>query len=199
MARPTTAARRYAEAAFELALRDNTVDAWAEDLQIAAPLLGDERVQRVIEDPSRPFAERQKVIAELLGKRVRKPAQNLIRLLSERRRLDLVAAIAAEYRRLVNRHNGVVTAIVTSAAPLTSDETAALAERLREMTGATVELDVRIDPGLIGGLTVRVGDRLLDASVRGRLERLRDQLIAGYRPRATAGRQAGRQQDNPAR
>ena len=188
MARPTTAARRYAEAAFELAMRDETVDAWADDLQIAAALLGDERVLRVIENPSRPFAQRQKVIAELLGKRIRTPAQNLVRLLSERRRLDLVPAIAAEYRRLVNRHNGIVTAIVTSAAPLKRDETAALAERLREMTGATVELDVRIDAGLIGGLTVRVGDRLLDASVRGRLERLREQLIAGNRPRATADR-----------
>ncbi len=188
MARPTTAARRYAEAAFGLALRDNSIDAWAEDLQIAAELLGDERVRRVIENPSRPLAERQKVIARLLGKRVRMPAQNLVRLLSERRRLDLVPAIAAEYRRLVNRHNGIVTAIVTSAAPLEPDETAALTERLRQMTGATVELDVRIDPDLIGGLTVRVGDRLLDASVRGRLERLREQLIAGHRPRATAGR-----------
>jgi F-type H+-transporting ATPase subunit delta len=82
---------------------------------------------------------------------------------------------------LLNRERGIATAIVTSAAELTRDETEALTQRLSTMTGSDVELDVRIDEGLIGGLTVRIGDRLLDASVRGRLERLRDQLVAGAR------------------
>jgi F-type H+-transporting ATPase subunit delta len=187
MARPTTASRRYAEAAFELATRDDSIDAWAKDLDMAAALLGDERVGRVIGDPSRPLAVRRDVIAKLLGNRVGKPMKNLVELLAERDRLDLVPAIALEYRKLLNRHNGIVTAIVTSAAPLTPDETKALEERLRAMTGATVELETRIDTALIGGLTVRVGDRLLDASVRGRLERLREQLISGNRPHATTG------------
>ncbi|HKG56473.1 MAG TPA: F0F1 ATP synthase subunit delta [Candidatus Limnocylindrales bacterium] len=181
MARPSTAPRRYAEAAFELAERDGSIDAWGEDLATVASLIGDERVIRVVDDPSRPYAERQATIDKLLGTRVRPPVKNLVRLLSERRRLDLVTQISAEYRRLLNRHNGIVTAIVTSATPLTTDETAALEQRLRAMTGATVELEMRIDESLIGGLTVRVGDRLLDASVRGRLERLREQLIAGNR------------------
>jgi F-type H+-transporting ATPase subunit delta len=188
MARPTTAPRRYAEAAFELAERDGSIDAWGDDLGTVAALIGDERVLRVVDDPSRPFAERQATIEKLLGKRVRPPVRNLVRLLSERGRLELVTQIAAEYRRLLNQHNGIVTAIVTSASPLTKDETVALDKRLRAMTGATIELEMRIDESLIGGLTVRVGDRLLDASVRGRLERLRDQLIAGNRLHSADGR-----------
>ena len=76
---------------------------------------------------------------------------------------------------------GVVAATVTSAAPLEKAEVAAIGARLESMTGQTVKLATAVDPSLIGGLTVRVGDRMIDASVRGRLERLRDQLVAGTR------------------
>jgi F-type H+-transporting ATPase subunit delta len=190
MARRTTASRRYAEAAFELALRDDVVDAWAADLRTAAQLVGDERVARIVDNPSRPFAERREVLDRLLNRRIKSPARRLVTLLAERRRLDLLPEIAVEYDELLKRHRGIVTAIVTSAVPLTPDESRALEERLRAMTGATVELEPRIDPGLIGGLTVRIGDRLLDGSVRGRLERLRDQLIAGNRPRAATAPRA---------
>jgi F-type H+-transporting ATPase subunit delta len=181
MARATTAARRYAEAAFELAKRDDAFDKWRDDLQNANALLGEERVSRIVDNPALPFADRRTVIDDLLEKHVGKPVRNLISLLAERSRLELLPAIVTEYQRLLNRERGIATAIVTSAAALTDDETAALEKRLRQMTGSDVELDVRVDEGLIGGLTVRIGDRLYDASVRGRLERLRDQLVAGTR------------------
>jgi F-type H+-transporting ATPase subunit delta len=186
MARRTTASRRYAEAAFELALRDDAVDAWEADLGTAAQLVGDPRVARIVDDPSRPFAQRGEVLDDLLNRRIKPDARRLVALLAERRRLDLLPEIALEYDELLKRHRGIVTAIVTSAVPLTADESRALEERLRAMTGATIELEPRIDPGLIGGLTVRIGDRLLDGSVRGRLERLREQLISGNRPYAAA-------------
>jgi F-type H+-transporting ATPase subunit delta len=107
--------------------------------------------------------------------------RRLVALLAERGRLDLLPAVAAEYGELLKRHRGIVTAIVTSAAPLTRDESDALEERLRQMTRADVELRPVVDESLIGGLTVRIGDELIDASVRGRLERLRNELIAGVR------------------
>ena len=71
---------------------------------------------------------------------------------------------------------GIVEAIVTSAAPLEEAERAALAERLAALTGQRVEIEERVDPALLGGLQVRIGDRLIDGSVRGRLERLRATL-----------------------
>ena len=72
-------------------------------------------------------------------------------------------------------------ALATSAAPLSEDETANLKGKVAKMTGRTVDLRVEVDETLIGGLTVRVGDTLYDASVRGRLERLRERLVAGAR------------------
>jgi F-type H+-transporting ATPase subunit delta len=190
MPRRTTAARRYAEAAFELATRDNAVDSWADDLTKTAQLIGDERVARIVDNPSLAFAQRREIIDELLNRRVKPPVRRLVALLAERRKLDLLPEIALEYKELVKRQRGIVTAIVTSAEPLTAEESRALEKRLRAMTGATVELQPRIDKGLIGGLTVRIGDQLLDGSVRGRLERLRERLIAGNRPPGTAARRA---------
>jgi F-type H+-transporting ATPase subunit delta len=181
MARPSTAARRYAEAAFELATRDGTLDAWRDDLDLAARLVGDEQVVSIVGSPARPIAERRALLERLLGGRVAQPVANLARLLTERGRVDLLPAVATEYRRLLNRRRGVVEAVVTSAAPLSADEAAAVRRRVEAMSGAAVELSAVVDESLIGGLTIRVGDRLLDASVRGRLERLRDQLVAGAR------------------
>jgi F-type H+-transporting ATPase subunit delta len=181
MARPSTAARRYAEAAFQLAQREDALDGWRTDLQLAAELVADPRIARVVDNPAVPSTERQAVLVGLLGKRIGGPALNLVRLLAERRRIDALPQVAREYDRLLNRHRGIVEALVTSSAPLTADETTALEARITKMTGSTVQLRAEVDPELIGGLTVRVGDRLLDASVRGRLERLRAQLLAGSR------------------
>ncbi|HEY7524613.1 MAG TPA: ATP synthase F1 subunit delta [Candidatus Limnocylindrales bacterium] len=181
MARPTTAARRYAEAAFEIAERDDSLDRWVEDLELAAGVAADERVARVFDDPSLAPEKRNEVLTRLFGKRLARPALSLVRLLARRSRLDLLPAVAAEFRRLVNRRRGIVEAVVTSAAALSDSETDAVRSRVESMTGASVQLRAEVDPDLIGGLTVRVGDQLLDASVRGRLERLRDQLVAGIR------------------
>ena len=181
MARTTSAARRYAEAAFQLAARDDTYDAWVTDLAIVNQLVGDERVARIVSNPSVPRADREATLDRLFAKRVSPLVLNLVRLLDQRGRLTLLPAIAAELTRLLDAMRGVVAATVTSAAPLEKDEVAEIAARLESMTGQTVKLATAVDPSLIGGLTVRVGDRMIDASVRGRLERLRDQLVAGTR------------------
>jgi F-type H+-transporting ATPase subunit delta len=181
MARPTSAARRYAEAAFQLAARDDTHDAWANDLAIAVQLVGDPRVARIVSNPSVPLADRSATIGRLLDGRVSPLVVNLVRLLDQRGRLALLPAIAAEFTRLLDALRGVVAATVTSAVPLDDKEVGAIRSRLETMTGRTVKLATAVDPSIIGGVTVRVGDRMIDASVRGRLERLRDQLVAGTR------------------
>jgi len=179
MARPSAAPRRYAEAIFELAQADDTLDAWRDDLRLAAGLIGDDRVTAIVDNPAIAFVKRRQVIDELLSTRVARPVRNLVALLAERNRIELLPRIVTEYQRLLNRHRGVVEAIVTTAAPMSKEETDAVRARIEQMAKARVDIETRVDESLIGGLTIRVGDRLLDASVRGRLERLRDQLLAG--------------------
>ena len=180
MASPgASTARRYAEAAFQLATRDERLDAYGDGLDLAVRMLGGDEVLGVLRNPARPLTERVALVDTLLGKRVPEPVRKIAGLLVARGRVDRLASVAAEYRRLLNREHGVVEAVATAASPLNGAETAALKRKVTEMTGKTVDLRVEVDESLIGGLTVRVGDTLYDASVRGRLERLRERLVAG--------------------
>ena len=181
MARQTTAGRRYAEAAFELAERDDAFDGWADGLALAARFAADDGAIHVVDNPSIPHSDRQAAVARLLEGRVVPGVLNLARLLARRGRFEALPAIAAEYTRLLNRQRGIVEAVVTSAQPLSADETAALQARVEAMTGSGVDVRTEVDEALIGGLTVRIGDQLLDASLRGRLERLRHQLAGNAR------------------
>jgi F-type H+-transporting ATPase subunit delta len=179
MARRNTAPRRYAEAAFEVATRDGTLDRWRADLDIAANIAGDQRSLDVLANPAIPIERRATALDQLLVDQVSGQAANLVRLLLRRGRIEDLPRVAAEYRRLDDRRQGITHATATSASELTQDEIGELTARLEQSTGGRIALDVEVDPSLLGGLVVRVGDRLIDGSVRGRLERLRNQLISG--------------------
>lgn len=179
--KPSTAARRYAEAAFEIATRDGTLDELAAGLELARDTLGQSTVVDVLRNPGIPLRQRIEVVDGLLADGVPASVLKLVGLLVERGRIEQLPNVAAEYRRMLNEQRGIVAAVATSAMPLSKDETAALQKKVTEMTGRTVDLRVEVDESLIGGLTVRVGDTLYDASVRGRLERLRERLVAGAR------------------
>jgi F-type H+-transporting ATPase subunit delta len=179
MARRDTAARRYAEAAFEVATRDDAIEAWRAELDAAAAIAADERVTRMLGNPAVPLETRFEMAEATFGKVVGRPVLNLIGLMLRRGRIHELPRIAAEFRRLDNARQGITLATAISAAPLSKDEIRAVTERLEQLTGGRVELEVQEDPSLLGGLVVRVGDRMIDGSVRGRLERLRNQLVSG--------------------
>jgi F-type H+-transporting ATPase subunit delta len=179
MARQSTAARRYAESAFEIAGRDGTIDRWRADLDGAAVVLENPAVARGLNDPTVATEVREGALQAGFEGKVSGPVLNLMRLLVRRGRIEDLPRIAAEFRRLDNLRLGVTPARAVSAAPLEPAEVSALIARLEQMTGGSIELEQEVDPSLLGGLVVRVGDRLIDGSVRGRLERLRNQLVSG--------------------
>ena len=181
MATSSSTARRYAEAVYQLASRDEALDAYAEGLDLASSIVGQGDVLDVLRNPARPLRQRTDLVDALLATRVPRPVLKVVGLLVERGRIDRLPGVAAEYRRMLTQQNGVVEAVAKTAMPLTDAETAALQRKVADMTGQTVDLRVEVDESLIGGLTVRVGDTLYDASVRGRLERLRERLVAGAR------------------
>jgi F-type H+-transporting ATPase subunit delta len=179
MARRDSAARRYAEAAFEVALRDKTVADWRSELERAAEIAGDERSLDVLANPAIPGERRAEALRELLDDRVSRPVLNLILLMLRRGRIRELPRVAVEFRRLDDKRQGITHATATSATELTEDEVGELTARLERSTGGRIALDVEVDPSLLGGLIVRVGDRMIDGSVRGRLERLRNRLVSG--------------------
>jgi F-type H+-transporting ATPase subunit delta len=173
------AGRRYAEAAFQLAGRDGIVDAVGRDLATAAALAGDERVSRDVDSPAVPFSQRRKAVEQLLGKQVSPTALNLALLLAQHGRFAVLPDVSAEYDAMVRKSRGIVASTVTTPAPLSEKELAQVTARVEQLAGAKVELTTATDPQLLGGLTIRIGDRLIDASVQGRLARLRGRLVNG--------------------
>ena len=179
MARRSSAARRYAEAAFQVAERDDTLEAWRSELEAAAGIVGDDRALRVLANPAVPEERRSALVDDLLGDRASRPVRNLVLLLLRRGRIEDLPRVAAEFGRLDDARQGITHATATTAAELDRGEIQALTDQLERSTGGRIVLDVAIDPSLLGGVVVRVGDRLYDGSVRGRLERLRNRLISG--------------------
>lgn len=175
----TSTARRYAEAIFEIAERDGTVDAWLEQLSTAAQAVADPAVARRLEDPQIPFDVRLHALVAPFGTGMLPQMGNMLALVLRRRRVESLVSIAREFRRLYNRRAGIVEATAISAAELDEAELAALRGRLEQITGGRIELETQVDPTLLGGVQVRLGDQLIDGSVRGRLERLRDMVAAG--------------------
>ncbi len=178
MARRETAARRYADAAFELGRADRTLDAWARDLASLNDALAIPEVELVVKHPAIAFAKKQEVLRQVVGSDVSKQALNLVLLMIRRGRPKQVPAMVERFDELLRRERGIVLAEVRTALPLDDAEREAISERLATLTGATVEISEIVDPTLIGGIAVRIGDRLYDASVRSRLERLRARLTA---------------------
>ena len=177
MARRDTAARRYAEAAFEIGHADRTLEAWEADLRRLRGALATDELRSLVEHPAVPYADKERVLRRVVGD-VTPEALNLVLLMVRRGRPGAIDPMVEHFAALVRRDRGISLAEVRTALPLDATQRAAVMERLHELTGDEIEINEVVDESLIGGITVRIGDRLYDASVRNRLERLRARLTA---------------------
>ena len=149
MSRPVAAARRYAEAAFEVALADDQLDRWQEDLALAAEILGRPDVEPTSSTARRSrstSAWRSSRQAAGAPDRPRAPCGSSPSSSSAAGRMPC-PRVSEEYTRLLNAHRGVVMATVTSAVPLTADETAAIRSRVEAMAGSRVDLRTEVERG----------------------------------------------------
>ncbi len=174
MARRQTAARRYAEAAFEIARQDGTIDRWESDLRTMRDSFN-AQLERVAEDPGIEQGDKERVMGEAF-RDVSPEALNLVMLLVQRRLVRGIGSLVERFEELARRERGVTLAEVRTALQLDDAQRDAVMSRLRELTGNRVEIREIVDESLIGGIAVRIGDVLYDSSVRGRLERLRERL-----------------------
>jgi F-type H+-transporting ATPase subunit delta len=177
MARRETAARRYAEAAFEIGRADGTLDAWERDLRMLRDALADPELAAVAKHPGVAYAVKERIIRRAVTDVADEPL-NLVLLMIRRGRPGAVARTVERFDELLRAQRGIALAQVRTALPLEDRERTALTARLREMTQAKMEMNEVVDESLIGGIAVRIGDQLYDASVRSRLERLRVRLTA---------------------
>jgi F-type H+-transporting ATPase subunit delta len=176
MARRETAARRYAEAAFEIGRADKTLDAWERDLATVAAALRNAELRRLVEHPAIAYADKERVLRRVVGEGVSELALNLVLLMVRRGRPGAIERMVAHFAELLRRERGIALAEVRSALPLEDEQRDAVAERLAQLTRSKIEMNEAVDERLIGGIAVRIGDTLYDGSVRNRLERLRARL-----------------------
>lgn len=167
-------AKRYATALFELARESEALDRVAEDLAtVREALVSSPELQRLIRSPVVPRQELEGALlalAERLG--VHHLVRNLLGLLAQRRRLFALPHIITAYGEMLAAHRGEVTAEVTAAMPLDDKQLARLRKALEKQAGRTVKLVAKVDPDLIGGLVVRIGSRMIDASLKTKLQHL---------------------------
>jgi F-type H+-transporting ATPase subunit delta len=171
----SASAKRYASAAFTVAAESGDFDVWLSTLDELARIMRMPNARIVFTSPTVAPADKRAALDKLLpntGPVVR----NFLHIVADRDRLDEVPGIAEALRDLVNRRRGVVMAEVTTAVPIDADMEGTLKQRLATYLNKQpdqISLRTRVDGGIIGGVVARVGDRLIDDSVRGRLERLR--------------------------
>ncbi len=177
--REESVARRYAAALFEQAGKAGTVEAAAGELALAAETVASsDRLRALLAQPLVTQEQKTRALENAFGDRASQATMAFLHLLVHKRRINLLPEVQAAFAQMVLDYRNIAHATATSAVPLTPEQVAALEKSLEARTGKDIELETEVDPSLIGGVLVRIGDTVLDGTVRGNLERLREQLLA---------------------
>lgn len=172
-------AERYARAIFELGEESGSLSLVSEQIKrFADEYAGSRELRLVFADPVLDEQQRERLagaIAERLG--LSPIAQNSVKLLARRRRLNVVREIAAALMRLSDEKRGVLRVRVRSARPLTDDYCSKLTREIQSATGRSIVLEKSVDPSLIAGVLTQIGDNTIDGTLRGRLEDYEQQLL----------------------
>lgn len=168
-------AGRYATALFELALEEKKLDAVKADLDSFDTLIaGNPDLDRLVRSPVFSADEQKRALDAVLKKAgIKGVAANFLNVLAANRRLFAVRDTIKGFRKLLAQHKGEVTAEVTAAEKLSDTQLTALKGALKSVTGKDVDLNVRVDPAIIGGLVVKLGSRMVDASLRTKLNSIK--------------------------
>jgi F-type H+-transporting ATPase subunit delta len=173
MSSETIVAKRYAKALFELAQEKNEVAQVEADLQaIVSSIHEHADFQKLLSHPNIDSSKKTALLSTLFQGKVSEAVLNTVSLLVERRRESILAELLADYVKIANEALGQAKAIVSSPKVLTKEESAHIASRFSEITGKKIQVEQVIDTSLLGGIQVRIGDRLYDGSLAGKLQRL---------------------------
>ncbi len=174
------AAKRYAQAAFELARDRDELEAWERDVATLADVLASPEARAFVASPQVNREAKEAFLRQAAGE-LAPLVWNLVRLLAAKGRLALLPQIVEQFQALLDEHRGIAHAEVVTAVAMSDEERQALARRLSELTGKQVLVEVQEVPEILGGLIARIGDRLIDGSTRSKLVALKRQLAGATR------------------
>ena len=170
MAESVTIARPYAQAVFRLARETGNQVAWSENLQRLAAIVQDPEMARVVGNPKFSAGQVAELFISLFGEEKNQELAKFVGLLAENERLSVLPEIRDIYEQRKSADEGIEEAVITSAFPLYDAQLNNLMKELEAHFGTRLEPHLRVDAGLIGGVRIAVGDQILDASVRGKLD-----------------------------
>ncbi len=170
-------ARRYAAALFGMAQKRGVVEAVAQNLGEVADVAAHSRdLMGVMHHPLLTLDKKKSILRQVFGAQIRPDVEKFLFLVVEKNRAVMLPQIVREFNRLADEFRGEADAEVVSATPLSSEQVAQLQAALLQKFGVKARLRARVDPEVLGGVRVRVGDKLLDATVRTQIERIGERL-----------------------
>lgn len=172
MSELSTLARPYAEAVFRMAQGEEDLTGWSSRLQSLALIVADGQVARVIADPAVSSERVAGLIVDVAGADLGERGANFVKVLAENDRLVLLPEIVTQFESLKADAEGTLEATITSAQQLTQPQIDDLVAGLKAKFSRAVNVQVAVDPELIGGAVIMIGDQVIDGSVKGRLQRM---------------------------
>lgn len=174
-------ARRYAKALVQLAAEEGAVERFHGELaRVEALFAANPELGSLLSNPAHGIEAKLDILKDVAGKlTLSGTISNFLLLLQERNRMTCLPAIASSYSILADELSGIIRPVITSALPLGDAQIAEIKAALEKSTGKTVQMTVEIDPSLIGGVVTKIGDKVLDGSVKTQLTRIEDILQKG--------------------
>ena len=171
-----TIARPYAQAVFETATEESKLTEWSEMLGLLEAVVTDAQMKSVLTSPKLDAAALSDFVQGVCGDALSETGINLVKVLADARRLSFIPELSKLYEQLRAEAEGVIEVGVTSAYELSPEQEATISEAMANRLGRKVEITNDIDDSLIGGVIIRAGDSVIDASVKGRLKALATQM-----------------------
>jgi F-type H+-transporting ATPase subunit delta len=170
-------AKTYAVALFDVAVEIDKVDEFSDQLELVSSTYKQYPEFYELFRTSKISKEvKKEILVKVYGKRVSNEVMNFLKILIDKGRFGFFKDIVAEYMRLVNEHKNIVEAVATSAIPILQEEKVALENKLSMTTGKLVKLKNEINEDIIGGILVRIGDKVIDGTIQDRLRKLQENL-----------------------
>ena len=168
----TTAARPYANAVYDTANENNALDSWSDALANLANVISDSQMSKLLDNPELGKAEKGELVIQVLGDKLTEQQQNLVKLMAENGRLKLMPDVVAQFEVARAKAENKIEAEVISAFELSAEQTNELVNILKNKLGCDITLTTTIDESLIGGVVIKAGDTIIDASMKSQLDSL---------------------------
>ncbi len=167
----------YSEALFDVAVETDKIDLFMEDLNGVVDSFNEHpEFFELLKTPQISIEEKKDIIENVFSGKINEEVLNFLKIVMDKKRGNEIAAITKAYEARVYKHKGIEKATVVSAVPISDENMKAITEKLETLTGKSIEMTSKIDKTILGGVTVRIGDRVIDGSLKSRLEDVREDL-----------------------